>query len=70
MNLFSWLKRSPGSQWFSVIAEVKGNDVKHDLCEGPYLRVEDGELVLFANDASGFYFNNSGSILANIYRSK
>jgi hypothetical protein len=71
MNIASVLKKSKKSLWFSLIAEIKGGSKIYDLCLNKnFVAAEDGELVLYANDARGFYKNNSGEILVEIYRNK
>ncbi|WP_333879337.1 hypothetical protein [Methylobacter sp.] len=71
MNLVSVLKRSKKSLWFSLIAEIKGENKPYDLCLSENLMAtENGKLILYANDAKGFYKNNSGEILVEIYRNK
>ena len=78
MNIFSPLKRVENSLWFSVIAEVKRtkNDKEqrssqYDLCNTPKFEIStSGRLVLYPNDATGRYSNNSGAIWLQIERLK
>ncbi|MGZ5135868.1 MAG: hypothetical protein ACXWCG_11995 [Flavitalea sp.] len=85
MNVFSWKKRVENSLWFSVIAEVEdivnGNlerRSQYDLCNTPKLEIStSGELIMYPNDAEGFFFyrdqfydNNSGIIWLEIQRLK
>ncbi len=71
MNLFAILKKARKSLWFSLIAEIKDEKKPYDLCEAPnFLASGNGELILYANDAKGFYYNNSGEIIVEIRRNK
>lgn len=71
MNLFYLLKKVRESSWFSLIAEIKGENKPYDLClDKNITATEKGELILYANDARGFYKNNSGEVLVKVYRHK
>jgi hypothetical protein len=71
MNIAAILKKSKKSLWFSLIAEVEAENKPYDLCLNKNLMAtENGELILYANDAKGFYKNNSGKIMVEIYRNK
>lgn len=82
MKLFSFKKRSANALWFSVLAEViPSKDPKstpHDLCEESVFEANaNGELVLYPNDAEGFfwdkdyfYSNNYGKIWVEIQHQK
>lgn len=68
-------KRSKDSLWFSLIAEIKGEDKPYDLCPksektttGSFIATDSGLLVLYANDIEGFYDNNQGEIRVEIVR--
>jgi hypothetical protein len=68
-NLFTWLRRAPNQNWFALIGSV-------DAKEKPFLIgrhliyecCQEGELICFANDVPGFYWNNTGSINLRICR--
>ncbi|MCX7067876.1 MAG: hypothetical protein NTW85_09320 [Methylococcales bacterium] len=76
MNIFS--PRVEDSLWFSVIAEVKHTKdgeiqrlSQYDLCNTPKFEIStSGKLVLYPNDATGFYGNNSGAIWLELSRLK
>jgi hypothetical protein len=82
MNLLSFKKRQKDALWFSVIAEVKADDKKstyYDLCKvadssskktAKFDVMNDGELIMYPNDADGYYFNNRGKIWLEIQRLK
>jgi hypothetical protein len=71
MNLFFLLKKVRESLWFSLIAEIKGENKPYDLClDKNITATKKGELILYANDAIGFYRNNSGEVLVEVYRHK
>lgn len=78
MNMFSNRKKSKDSLWFSLIAEIKEEGKPYDLCNekssaknvGKFLTRSDGRLVLYANDAVGYYDNNCGEIRVEINREK
>ncbi len=71
MNLFAVLKKAKKSLWFSLIAEIKGENKPYDLClDKNITATKKGELILYANDARGFYWNNSGEVLVEVYRHK
>ncbi|MCF7967479.1 MAG: hypothetical protein K9L79_18360 [Methylobacter tundripaludum] len=83
MKLFSFKKRSANALWFSVLAEViPSKDPKsapQDLCanKAVFEANADGELVLYPNDAEGFfwdkdyfYSNNYGKIWVEIQHQK
>lgn len=83
MNFFAYKKRVENSQWFSVIAEVITDDKgqrrsQYDLCNTPKFIVSTtGKLVMYPNDADGFFFdndifyeNNTGKLWLKIQRVK
>lgn len=82
MNLLSFKKRQKDALWFSVIAEVKTDDKKstyYDLCKvadssskktAKFEVINDGELIIYPNDADGYYCNNRGKIWLEIQRLK
>ena len=70
MDLFSNLKRVPDALWFELIASV---DTTNFYIIGKDTTIsfnETGRIMLFGNDAEGFYGNNSGSIYTEITRTK
>lgn len=83
MNTF-FTKKLPDALWFSVIAEVKPVDDKkstsYNLCGEKSNRdtartatfevVNDGELIMYPNDAEDHYDNNRGKIWLEIQRVK
>lgn len=73
MNLFALLKKNREADWFALIAEIKGTNKchLHDLSKSSNLLAEeDGLLILYANDARGFYWNNRGKVTVIISRKK
>ena len=71
MNLFAWLKKDRSAKWFTMIAEIQGEGVPYDMACSSLLRAgRCGNLLLYANDARGFYWNNKGKILVEIRRVK
>ena len=72
-DLFRGLKPLPEKNWFALAGAIDrprnapfliGND------RNPIVMKADGQLILFANDAAGFYWNNFGSLLVAITRTK
>ncbi len=64
------LRRSPGNDWFTLIGSV-GKEKGMLFPIGPGRNYEvtcDGMLYGFANDLSGFYFNNSGWVRLTVTR--
>ncbi len=73
MNLFAFLKKDCDAAWFALMAEIKGanKSYTHDLSRSSiFMAEEDGQLVLYANDARGFYWNNHGEITVTVSREK
>lgn len=71
MNLFALLKKAKNSLWFALIAEIKGENKPYDLSvDSNFKPTGNGELVLYANDAKWFYWNNAGEILVEIHRKR
>ena len=65
-------KRCQQAQWFQLTGSVGASD-EHSFALGAHARwtncsPQTGELLLFANDAPGFYWNNSGEIRVRITR--
>ena len=70
-------KKAPDSLWFSLIAEIEGENIPYDLCtDGNNQTISNlsfgssGMLFLYANDVEGFYDNNHGIIRIEIQRRK
>ncbi len=86
MNLVAFKKKQPDALWFSVIAEVRPINNKkptsyYDLCKkitdrdtartAKFKVVNDvGKLIMYPNDAEGYYCNNGGKIWLDIQRVK
>jgi len=73
MSLFAFLKKHRDAEWFALIGEIKGayKCHLHDLSKSSNLLAEeDGLLILYANDARGFYWNNRGKVTVIISRKK
>lgn len=64
-----FMKRVPDARWFELVASV-GKDDGFVIRKQPVQLKGKGRLYLFANDADGFYANNSGSIRVTITRTK
>lgn len=82
---YSWLKRAPGSPWFALMASIANTpspNVSADLTQFPTYLIGtqaliephvDGYVYFFANDMTGLYGNNRGSVtvtLRQIYPSE
>ncbi|MES2429389.1 MAG: hypothetical protein V4556_00550 [Bacteroidota bacterium] len=68
MNLFNSLKRSQGHKWFALMGNL---DKSYDFLIGKSQQIsfsEKGNLYCYANDAKGFYWNNSGKVAVKIRR--
>lgn len=70
-------KKAPDSLWFSLIAEIEGENIPYDLCtDGNNTTMSNlsfgssGMLFLYANDIECFYDNNQGTIRIEIQRRK
>lgn len=62
---FRFRKPLPDQNWFALTGSVSGSDDHLFLIGGrlkPIPMQASGELILFANDAKGFYWNNFGTI--------
>lgn len=73
MNLFAFLKKDRDADWFALMAEIKGANKSyiHDLSRSSiFIAENDGQLVLYANDARGFYWNNHGEITVTVFRER
>ncbi|HEV7406522.1 MAG TPA: hypothetical protein VGO11_26460 [Chthoniobacteraceae bacterium] len=71
MTLFSCLKRCPHAPWFALIGKTTTSD-DHCFLIGSGLVAfkvqQTGVLRCFANDALGFYWNNSGEVYLTVKR--
>jgi hypothetical protein len=70
-ELFRNLKPLPAKNWFALASAIdEPGNAPVSIGEGkdPVRMPVGGELVLFANDAKGFYWNNVGSLLVAITR--
>jgi hypothetical protein len=68
---FAPTKPLPGSNWFALVGQVdRPKTTPFLIGEKPVTRTmkAEGELLLFANDARDFYWNNFGRILVVITR--
>jgi hypothetical protein len=68
-NLVGWLRRSPHSNWFALLGCTRLEEKPFVICQNEtYQALHDGELVCFANDVPGFYWNNTGAVTLTITR--
>ena len=68
LDVFSNLKRNTDAKWFELVGAI---DTVSQYVIGSNQNItfnESGNLSLFANDAEGFYGNNTGSISTTITR--
>ncbi len=70
MKMFEPLRRVSHANWFALIGALGRSKencfvIGRSISLAPILA---GELVCFANDVRGFYFNNSGSIELKVTR--
>jgi hypothetical protein len=70
-ELFRGCKPLPSKNWFALAGAID-NPINFPFVIGEGEKTvpmpATGELVLFANDANGFYWNNFGSLLVAITR--
>jgi hypothetical protein len=71
-NLVSGFRRSPCHQWFALIGTLDGSHNTQFLIGShvTYTAPRSGEIVCYANDVPGFYWNNEGSVNLMIDRIK
>ena len=71
-ELVSGLRRSPRNRWFALMGALDGasNTIFLIGSHATYTAPRSGELVCFANDVPGFYWNNTGSVTVTIHRIK
>jgi hypothetical protein len=71
-DLVSGLRRSPRNRWFALMGSLDGASETIFLIgsHATYTPARSGEVVCFANDVPGFYWNNKGSITLTIDRIK
>lgn len=72
-ELFRGLKPLPQVNWFALVGAI-GRPTNHPFLIGDGRKLvtvaANGRLILFANDAAGFYWNNFGSLAVAITRVK
>ncbi len=68
MNLYNRLKRVGDAKWFELIGSLDKVNFYRIGKKNNITFQEAGKLSLFANDAPGFYWNNSGKIIVTIIR--
>ena len=68
MRLVEGFRRVPTANWFALIATLDRNMMTSWVVAQPLeIRPErTGELVCFANDVFGFYWNNSGFVTLEV----
>lgn len=62
--------RFPKAKCFALCGTIDDDPEHHFLIgtgECRYTVTKDGELYFFANDKSGWYWNNAGSVKLNVY---
>jgi uncharacterized protein (DUF2235 family) len=72
MRLFSSRRRRPKDDWFALIGAI-GQEKETTFLIGtshPWEVKADGTLNCFANDVPGFYFNNSGTVMLTVTRTR
>jgi len=69
-DLFKCVRRSPAVQWFTLMGSVGCNrDTNFAIGSHlTYVAPRTGELVCFANDVPGFYWNNGGFVTLEVRR--
>lgn len=71
MSLFNATKSCPTAPWFSLVGRISGDGSRGFLI-GEHqcytVAASQGQLECYANDAPGFYFNNSGSVIVIVTR--
>lgn len=68
LQLVGFLRREPKENWFKLIGTI---DRQKNYIIGNYQEItakESGVLEFYANDISGFYFNNSGFLTVTVKR--
>ena len=70
-----WLRcRHESATWFTLIGTIdKSTDTMFVIGDGTrlnngWIAPRSGELVVFANDMSGMYWNNFGSVVLEVWR--
>jgi hypothetical protein len=67
--LFNRWRRIPTARWFALCGAVQGKETDLFLIGSrAQLRLPAGRLLCFANDLSGFYWNNSGAVTLTLER--
>jgi hypothetical protein len=68
-SLACWLRRSPRSNWFALLGRTNLEEKPFVIRSNQtYRAIHGGELVCFANDVPGFYWNNSGAVTLKVTR--
>jgi hypothetical protein len=70
-NLVWWLRRSPQANWFALLGTAEPGQAPFPIgVHAVYQARARGELICFANDVPGFYWNNSGVVRLTVTRTK
>ena len=67
-NFFVWLRRARDLPWSALVGCVDRRESYFHLRSGTFTAVATGRLYCFANDARGFYGNNTGSLHVTLER--
>jgi hypothetical protein len=70
MYFFKWLRRHRKENWYTFVGTAGKNPIKYFLIGGGSTHTIEttGELLTFANDAHGFYWNNRGTLCLIVIR--
>jgi hypothetical protein len=69
MRFFRRLRRKPDADWMALLVDIEGRD--RPAAVGFAHRLEccqTGELVAYANEVPGFYWNNRGTLTLHVKR--
>jgi hypothetical protein len=68
-NLASWLRRLPDRNWFILLGVAEPKNTPFVIgTNAIYQAQQSGQLICFANDVPGFYWNNTGALRLTIAR--
>jgi hypothetical protein len=68
-NLVSWLRRLPDRNWFVLLGVAEPKKAPFVIgTNATYQARQAGQLICFANDVPGFYWNNTGAVNLTITR--
>lgn len=68
-NLVWWLRRSPQANWLALLGAVEPGQAPFLIgTHAVYHARIPSELICFANDVPGFYWNNSGVVSLTVRR--